>query len=138
MRINKNDPIPRVAPSQKAELFWHALYSGHNRGLFAGAASLFLLSLLSSFSFLSLLPSSLCFVLKNGWYSHTDGTGGHLGSICWLWTRVKCHEASILRSEASKPVSWRGQNAKIYKTHCISKIKNSKRYVTHIGRYEPQ
>jgi hypothetical protein len=29
-------------------------------------------------------------------------------------------EASLLRSEPSKPVSWRGQNAKINKIHCSS------------------
>jgi hypothetical protein len=33
-------------------------------------------------------------------------------------------EASLLRSEASKPVFWWGQNAKTNKIHCSSKTKN--------------
>ena len=93
---NKNDPIPRVALSQRAELFWHALHSGHDGGLFAGAASPFLLSL-PSFFFFSLSPPILSPFLfpKTSLGKHAPGRqpcgwyGGHLGSICGLWTRVK-------------------------------------------------
>jgi hypothetical protein len=34
------------------------------------------------------------------------------------------YEASLLRSEASKPVSWQGQNAKINEIRCSLKTKN--------------
>ena len=93
---NKNDPIPRVALSQRAELFWHALHSGHDGGLFAGAASPFLLSL-PSFFFFSLSPPILSPFLfpKTSLGKHAPGRQpcgwyrGHLGSICGLWTRVK-------------------------------------------------
>jgi hypothetical protein len=61
---NKNDLIPRVALSQRAKLFWHALHSEHDGGLFSSAASRFLLSLFPSFFFFSLSPlllSPFCF-----------------------------------------------------------------------------
>jgi hypothetical protein len=64
---NKNDPIPRVALSQRAEPFWHALHPGHDGGLF--------------FFSLSFLPLSVLFQ-KPIWErtrqdgSHADGTGG--------------------------------------------------------------
>ena len=88
--------------SQREELFWLALHSGRDGGLFAGTAFHFLLSIpsfffsfLLSFCFLFLLPSSLRFVFKTelgkdapGWQS-CRWHGGYLGSIRGLWTRVK-------------------------------------------------
>ena len=40
---------------------------------------------------------------------------------------VDACEASLLRPEASKPVFWRGQNAKINKIQCSSKTKKIKK-----------
>ena len=90
---NKNDPIPRVALSQRAELFWHALHSGHDGGAVCWLAHLFAFSSLFLFFSLSpLLLSPFCFQKTDlgkdalgkesqGWY------GWRLGSICGLWTR---------------------------------------------------
>ena len=124
---NKNDPIPRVALSQRAELFWHALHSGHDGGLFAGAASPFLLSL-PSFFFFSLSPPILSPFLfpKTSLGKHAPGRqpcGWYGGASRISLRAVDACEASLLRSEASKPVFWRGQNAKINKIQCSSKTK---------------
>ena len=123
---NKNDPIPRVALSQRAELFWHALHSGHDGGLFAGAASPFLLSLPSFFFFsLSSHPLSV-FVSKNQFGKARARTAAMRmvrGASRINLRAVDACEASLSRSEASKPVFWRGQNAKINKIQCSSKTK---------------
>ena len=125
---NKNDPIPRVALSQRAELFWHALHSGHDGGLFAGASSPFLLSL-PSFFFFSLSPPIAplsVFVSKNQFGKARARTAAMRmvrGASRINWRAVDACEASILRPEASKPVFWRGQNAKINKIQCSSKTK---------------
>ena len=125
---NKNDPIPRVALSQRAELFWHALHSGHDGGLFAGAASPFLLSL-PSFFFFSLSPPShplSVFVSKKQFgkaRARTVAMRMVQGASRIHLRAVDACEASLLRSEASKPVFWRGQNAKINKIQCSSKTK---------------
>ena len=126
---NKNDPVPRVALSQRAELFWHALHSGHDGGLFAGAASPFLLSPFSSFLLflfsLSSHPLSV-FVSKNQFGKARARTAAMRmvrGASRISLRAVDACEASLLRSEASKPVFWRGQNAKINKIQCSSKTK---------------
>ena len=83
---NKNDPIPCVALSQKAELFRHTLHSDHDGELFAGAAFRFF-SLSPSFFFFFLLSSSLCVFQNSIWGrarqdgSHTDDMEGILGQF---------------------------------------------------------
>jgi hypothetical protein len=132
---NKNNPVPRGALSQRAELFWHALHSGHDRGLLAGAASRFPLSLPFLLFLLSLLSSSLRFVFKNRFgegRARMAATRMVLeASRVILWAAI-AYDASLLRSEASKPVFWRDQHAKINKIYCSSKTKIFERYVKRI------
>ena len=115
---NKNGPVPSVALSQRAELSWHALNSGHDGGLFADAVSSFLLSL-PFFFFFSLSPPLLSPFLFSktdldlgkhapgrqpcGWY------GGLLGLICGLWARVK-HSCCAQKPQNRSPGEAKTQN----------------------------
>ena len=106
----------------------HALHSGHSGGLFAGASSPFLLSLpflLFLFS-LSSPPLSVLFKKKKRFGEARARKAAT--RVVWTASRINLRavgacEASLLRSEASKPVFWRCQNAKTNKIHCSSKTK---------------
>ena len=94
--VNFGSPVPVCNPPEPSKAHMHALHPGHSGGLFAGAASPFLLSL-PSFFFFSLSPPILSPFLfpKTSLGKHAPGRqpcgwyGGHLGSVCGLWTRVK-------------------------------------------------
>ena len=117
----------------------HALHSGHSGMLFAGASSPFLLSLpflLFLFS-LSSPPLSVLFKTKNRFGEARARKAAT--RVAWTASRINLRavgacEASLLRSEASKPVFWRCQNAKTNKIHCSSKTKNFN-YITRIGEH---
>ena len=116
-----------------SKVHMRALHSGHSGWLFAGASSPFLLSLpflLFLFYLSSLLspPLSVLFSKTDlgkrspgkqprGWY------GGHLGSICGLWVRVK-HLCCAQTQKHPNRSSGEAKTQKTNKIHCSSKTKN--------------
>ena len=106
-------------------------------GLFTGASFRFLLSLPFLFS-LSSPPLSVLFS-KNRFGEGRARKG--VTRVVWMASRVNLRavdalEESLLRSEAPKPGSWLGQDAKINKIHCSSKTKKFfERYDKRILRY---
>ena len=141
--VNKNDPVPL---SQGAELFWRATLGSWRGAIFAGAASLFLLSLLSflnSFSFLSLPPPFSQFCFQKPIWERTRRTavmrmvrGGHLGSLRGLWARVRhfdCAQKQQNRSPGEAKAKMQKQKPK--KPVVSRKPRNFRKYMSIVSNY---